>query len=67
MVDVSVSGGANSTSLTTSSSFNDTYHVGIGTQYRLNPEWLLNSGFAYDSSMVTAANRPVDPPGRRDL
>jgi long-chain fatty acid transport protein len=59
MVDVSVSGGANSTSLTTSSPFNDTYHVGIGTQYRLNPEWLLNSGFAYDSSMVTAANRPL--------
>jgi long-chain fatty acid transport protein len=36
--------------------------VGIGTQYRLNPEWLLNGGFAYDSSMVTDANRSVALP-----
>jgi long-chain fatty acid transport protein len=56
--DVSVVG-PTTTSLTTTSKFNDTYHVGIGTQYRLNPEWLLNGGFAYDSSMVTAANRSI--------
>jgi long-chain fatty acid transport protein len=56
--DVSVVG-PTTNSLTTTSKFNDTYHVGIGTQYRLNPEWLLNSGFAYDSSMVTAANRSI--------
>jgi long-chain fatty acid transport protein len=42
----------------------DTYHVGIGTQYRLNPEWLLNGGFAYDSSMVSAANRTLNAPAR---
>ena len=44
-------------SLTTVSNYKDTYHVAIGGQYRLNPEWLLNGGFAYDSSMVSAANR----------
>jgi len=36
--------------------------VAVGTQYRLSPEWLLNSGFAYDSSMVSAANRSVALP-----
>jgi long-chain fatty acid transport protein len=61
-VDVSVSGGANPTSLTTTSNYNDTYHVGVGTQYRLNPEWLLNGGFAYDSSMVSAADRTLALP-----
>jgi long-chain fatty acid transport protein len=61
-VDVSVSGGANPTSLTTNIDYNDTYHVGAGSQYRLNPEWLLNGGFAYDSSMVSAANRVLALP-----
>ena len=60
-VDVTVVG-ANTTSLTTTSKYNDTYHVGIGAQYRLNPEWLLNGGFAYDSSMVSAANRQLALP-----
>ena len=61
-VDVSVSGGQNSPSLTTTTKSNDTYHVGVGTQYRLNPEWLLNGGFAYDSSMVSDANRSIALP-----
>jgi long-chain fatty acid transport protein len=60
-VDVAVVS-ATTNSLTTTSKFNDTYHGGIGTQYRLNPESLLNSGFAYDSSMVSDANRPVALP-----
>jgi long-chain fatty acid transport protein len=61
-VDVAVSGGQNSPSLTTNIDYKDTYHTGIGTQYRLNPEWLLNGGFGYDSSMVSAANRSVALP-----
>ena len=60
-VDVSVVS-STTTSLTTTTKYNDTYHVGIGTQYRLNPEWLLNGGFAYDSSMVSAANRSIALP-----
>ena len=61
-VDVSVSGGPTTTSLTTNIDYDDTYHVGTGTQYRLNPEWLLNAGFAYDSSMVSTSNRTLSLP-----
>jgi long-chain fatty acid transport protein len=61
-VDVNVTGQVASPSLTTAIDYNDTYHVAIGTQYRLNPEWLLNTGFAYDSSMVSAANRSIALP-----
>ena len=61
-VDVAVTGGQNNPSLTTKSNYNDTYHVAVGTQYRLNPEWLLNSGLSYDSSMVSAANRSIAIP-----
>ena len=61
-VDVAVTGGQNNPSLTTKSNYDDTYHVGVGSQYRLNPEWLLNGGFAYDSSMVSAANRTIGLP-----
>ena len=61
-VDVAVTGGPNNPSLTTKSKYDDTYHVGIGSQYRLNPEWLLNGGFAYDSSMVSNANRSLALP-----
>jgi long-chain fatty acid transport protein len=61
-VDVAVTGSQNSPSLTTNIDYNDTYHVAIGNQYRLNPEWLLNSGLSYDSSMVSAANRSITLP-----
>jgi len=61
-VDVNVTGQLASPSLTTAIDYNDTYHVAVGTQYRLNPEWLLNTGLAYDSSMVSAANRSVALP-----
>src|SRR4029077_4133910 len=61
-VDVAVTGSQSSPSLTTTSNYNDVYHVAIGSQYRLNPKWLLNGGFAYDSSMVSAANRSIALP-----
>jgi long-chain fatty acid transport protein len=61
-VDVAVTSPAASASLTTPSNYNDTYHVAVGTQYRLNPEWMLNSGLSYDSSMVSAANRSLTMP-----
>jgi long-chain fatty acid transport protein len=60
-IDVSVVSNTTN-SLTTATKYDDTYHVGVGTQYRLNPEWLLNGGFAYDSSMVSAANRQLALP-----
>lgn len=61
-VEVALAGSVANPSLTTVSNYNDTYHVAIGGQYRLNPEWLLNGGFAYDSSMVSAANRSLALP-----
>jgi long-chain fatty acid transport protein len=61
-VDVAATGTLASPSLTTNIDYNDTYHVAIGAQYRLNPEWLINSGLAYDSSMVSAANRSIALP-----
>ena len=61
-VDVSAVGATSTAATTTATKYHDTYHVGIGTQYRLNPEWLLNGGFAYDSSMVSAANRSIALP-----
>ena len=47
-VDVSVS----MTSLATNVQYQATYHTGIGGQYRLDPDWRINTGFGYDSSMV---------------
>lgn len=41
----------NSTSLTTSIPFKDTWHAALGAQYRLSQPWLLNFGVAYDSGL----------------
>ena len=51
-----------STSATTGINSQDTYHVAIGGQYRLHPDWLLNTGFAYDSSMVKDEDRTLSLP-----
>ena len=51
-----------STSATTAINYQDTYHMAIGGQYRLNPDWLLNAGFAYDSSMVKDEDRTLSVP-----
>ena len=48
-VEVSVSDTTNPTSLTTNLNFKDTWHVAIGTQYRLSEPWHLNFGVSYDS------------------
>ena len=60
-VDVTVST-ANPTSLTFNRNYQDTWHVGVGTQYRLNPEWVVSTGFGYDSSMVKDKHRTLDLP-----
>ena len=51
-----------STSATTAINYQDTYHVAIGGQYRLKPNWLLNAGFAYDTSMVKDVDRTLSLP-----
>jgi long-chain fatty acid transport protein len=59
---VAVSINETNTSVTTNIPYQDTYHTGIGGQYRLNPDWRINTGFSYDSSMVKDQNRTVNLP-----
>jgi long-chain fatty acid transport protein len=37
------------TKLTNPLSFDDTWHVAVGAQYRMNDQWKANVGLAYDS------------------
>ncbi len=48
--------------LTVDRQYDDTYHLAAGAQYRLNADWQLSGGVAYDSSMVDDANRTADLP-----
>jgi long-chain fatty acid transport protein len=36
-------------------SFDDSYRVSIGGNYKLNPAWMLKAGFAYDQTPVPSA------------
>jgi long-chain fatty acid transport protein len=54
-IDVSVDS-SNPTSLTTNIPFDDTWHVALGAQHRLNADWLLNFGVAYDSKFQDSNN-----------
>lgn len=42
----------------------DTWHVGLGLRWRVAPQWLLTTGFGYDSSAFDTSDRspalPVD-------
>jgi long-chain fatty acid transport protein len=58
---------ADTTSLTANEHFQDTWHVALGTQYRLTPLWLLSAGVAYDSSMLKNADRKVWLPADRQI
>jgi long-chain fatty acid transport protein len=48
---------ANTSSFTADSQLKDTYHVAVGAQYRVAPQWLWSMGFAYDSSASSSAYR----------
>ncbi|HUL51287.1 MAG TPA: TonB-dependent receptor, partial [Candidatus Nitrosotalea sp.] len=60
-VDVTVDS-ANPSSLTANLNYQDTWHVAVGAQYKLNDKWHLTGGVAYDSSAVSDANRSVALP-----
>jgi long-chain fatty acid transport protein len=47
------------TSLTTKSDYQNTWHLAGGAMYHLNPCWTFTGGVAYDSSPVSDANRSV--------
>lgn len=57
---VSVNGGTASVPL----AFEDTWRVAAGIHYHVTPEWMLQTGYAYDSSALKNKNRttalPID-------
>jgi long-chain fatty acid transport protein len=55
------------TSHTVNEHYQDTWHVALGTQYRLTPLWVLSAGVAYDSSMVKTADRKAWLPMDRQI
>jgi long-chain fatty acid transport protein len=48
--------------ITVDRNYKDTWHAGIGAQYRASEPWLLSAGFSYDSSVVDDEDRTPDLP-----
>jgi len=48
-VEIGIDNTQNPTSLTNPLSFDDTWHVAVGAQYRTSNQWNVNVGLAYDS------------------
>jgi long-chain fatty acid transport protein len=48
-VEIGIDNTQNPLSLTNPLSFDDTWHVAVGAQYRTNSQWKVNAGLAYDS------------------
>jgi long-chain fatty acid transport protein len=53
---------ANPKSLTTDFSYEDTWGIAAGGQFKVTPELMLSAGFAFDSSMVSDSDRTVSAP-----
>jgi long-chain fatty acid transport protein len=58
-VDIAV---ADTTTFTTRSSYDDTWHIAFGAHYRMRPNWLGMAGFAYDSSASEDEQRTIAMP-----
>ena len=52
----------NSGGLTLPRNWEDTYHYALGADYRLDDQWTLRAGIAYDTSPVDEDDRPADMP-----
>ena len=61
-VEIGLTGPPLAPSTTTTLDYQDTYHVAVRSRYRLNPAWVVNSGFAWDSSMIPNKNYSVSLP-----
>ena len=61
-LEIGLTGTPATISTTTSLNYQDTYHVALGNRYRVNQAWLINSGFAWDSSMIPNKNYSVSLP-----
>jgi long-chain fatty acid transport protein len=42
--------------------FDDTWHVGVATEYQYSPKWMFTAGFSYDSSIMKGSERPLTLP-----
>lgn len=60
-VEVTV-GSANPQNFTSDAHYSDTWHAALGAQYTICPTWRLSFGAAFDSSMLSDANRTVTLP-----
>ncbi len=65
MDDVSISTQSGGAAL--DRNWSDTYHYGIGINYKLEKDWKLNAGFAYDTSPVGKYDRTADMPIDRQI
>ncbi|MGH9783937.1 MAG: OmpP1/FadL family transporter, partial [Terriglobia bacterium] len=61
-VEIGLTGSPANLNTTTNLAYQDTYHVALGNRYRINQAWLINSGFAWDSSMIKNQNYTVSLP-----
>ncbi len=55
-VEIGIDNTQNPTSLTSPLSFDDTWHVAVGAQYRPDAEWTMHFGIAYDSGFQDGRN-----------
>ena len=46
----------------THAGFDDTWHVGLATEYQYSPKLMFTAGFSYDSSMMKSSQRPLTLP-----
>jgi long-chain fatty acid transport protein len=53
---------ADSVSLTTASSYDDTWHAAFGVHFRVRPTWLGMAGYAFDSSASEDETRTIAMP-----
>jgi long-chain fatty acid transport protein len=60
--DVTLSDATSTTDLTVNRATEDTWHFAAGLHYRVDPRWLVQGGFAYDTAASTDGNRSVDLP-----
>lgn len=61
-ITADLSSATNTGSKTVDAGFDDTWHGAVGMQYRFAEPWLVQAGFAYDSSPVKEEHRSVAMP-----
>ena len=60
-VELGLDSAVNPTSITKNLEFKDTWHAGLGAQYRYSEPWTVNFGIAYDSDFQSGNVSPLLP------